>query len=110
MPKSHPAINIPKNDLGRIHLIGCGAIGSSFAFLYPFCGQTGKLLLVDPDHIEAHNTSSSLLFTFQDSAENLQKVQVCKKYLTQFGIPAIPFNKEYSEFLYDHSAADIKAA
>jgi len=110
MPKSHPAINIPKNDLGRIHLIGCGAIGSSFAFLYPFCRQTGNLLLVDPDHIEAHNTSSSLLFTFQDSVGNLEKVRVCEKYLAEFGIPATHLNKEYSEFPYDHSSTDLKAA
>ncbi len=97
-------------DFGRIHLIGCGAIGSSFAFLFPYSKCTGQFLFVDPDEIEDHNTSSSLLFNFSHASSHQAKVELCMNYFKDAGIYAEAFPDDYNKFDYDHKNEGLKAA
>jgi hypothetical protein len=97
-------------DFGRIHLIGCGAIGSSFAFLFPYSKCIAQFLLVDPDEVEDHNTSSSLLFNFNHAATHQAKVELCVNYLKDAGIYAEPFRDDYNKFEYDHASEGLRAA
>lgn len=95
---------------GRIHLIGCGSIGSSFIYLLPFAGLESELLLVDPDCVKDHNTSSSLLFSYTDAEMNAQKTDVCARYLMKFGVASHLFNGDYREYPYHHNHDDIRSA
>lgn len=94
--------------LGRVHLVGCGAIGSSFVFLLPFLPITGQWLLVDPDSVETHNISSSLLFNYSDVVDNSKKTQRSQDYLASYGISASTFSKDYKQlaYRYDNSALE----
>ena len=49
----------PEEVDGRIHIIGCGSVGSSLAELMVRCGLT-KITLWDFDHVEAHNVSNQM--------------------------------------------------
>lgn len=103
-------VDLLPNNFERIHLIGCGAIGSSFVFLFPYSKCTGQFLLVDPDEVEDHNTSSSLLFNFNHAVNHQVKVDVCASHLQDAGIYAESFRDDYKKFEYDHEKKDLKAA
>jgi molybdopterin/thiamine biosynthesis adenylyltransferase len=94
--------SLPSLDLGIIHLIGCGAIGSSFSFLFPYTNCKASFLLVDPDKVEDHNTSSSLLFTYDDAYNQSQKITVCQESLLASGILAAPFSDNYDKLTNDN--------
>jgi hypothetical protein len=102
--------DIPVIDFGRIHLIGCGAIGSSFATLFPFVNCKAEFLLVDPDHVKHHNVSSSLLFNFNDAEGRLLKVDLCKTYLLKTGLKAKEFVGDYNSYEFNHQGTDISGA
>jgi len=104
---------LPELDLGRVHIVGCGAIGSSFTYLLNLCNFTGTLTFVDADKgVELHNTSSSLLFDLSNLADEKTKAEICSEYLTtkRFIIQP-PFNGDYDGFGYAHhqqtKSADI---
>ncbi|MBN8837681.1 MAG: hypothetical protein J0I09_10495 [Sphingobacteriia bacterium] len=83
-------------DLGNINLIGCGAIGSSFVYLFPFTGLKANFLLIDPDPLEIHNTSSSLLFSADAAIKGELKVLQNKQWLNQYDINAEIFPHYYN--------------
>ncbi|MFD0940192.1 ThiF family adenylyltransferase [Pedobacter boryungensis] len=98
-------------DLGRVHVIGCGAIGSSFTYLLGLFNFTGEILFVDVDStIELHNTSSSLLFnTTNCKAHHQKKAEICEAYLQDTGYKVRSFNDDYKEYSYDHRKASNSA-
>jgi hypothetical protein len=102
--------DIPAVDLGRVHLVGCGSIGSSFAYLVPFIRVTGRWLLVDTDSVESQNTSSSLLFTQKNAEKSISKTVLCRDYLTGFGIVAERFDDDYNKFRYSYNDNDLNTA
>jgi hypothetical protein len=95
-------------NCGKIHLVGCGSIGSSLIYLLPFSGIKSNLLLVDPDNVEGHNTSSSLLFMYADADK--AKTKICIEYLAKFGIMPLAFNDDYRNYPYHHNHEDIRSA
>ena len=54
----------PETVAGRIHIVGCGSVGSTLAELLVRCGLT-KLTLWDFDKVEPHNISNQM-FRNQD--------------------------------------------
>jgi len=94
-------------DLGRMHIIGCGAIGSSIVTLLPYLHPIMQALLVDPDGVEDHNTSSSLLFGYDDAKAVAEKSVVCKEYLDRFGIRVETFNGDYADYPYQYNVKGI---
>lgn len=90
-------------DFGKIHLIGCGAIGSSFAFLFPFIKCQAIILPVDPDYTEAWNTTSSLLLDYPAAVGKKKKTRVVHDYLMSKEIQCLPpFDDDYALYSYEH--------
>jgi len=97
-------------DLGRVHVIGCGSIGSTFVYLVPYLKAGAEWLLVDPDKVEGHNTSSSLLFSQEDARAGVTKVDRCRKYLHNHDIPATGFEDDYKDYRYSHQEKGLGTA
>lgn len=69
----------PEDCTGRIHVIGCGAIGSHIAEQLVRYGLT-KITLYDFDTVESHNVANQL-FTQEDIGKT--KVEALKDYLVK---------------------------
>ena len=67
----------PESADARIHIIGCGSVGSSLAELLVRCGLT-KLTLWDFDYVEPHNIANQM-FRFKDIGK--LKVDALKEIL-----------------------------
>jgi len=90
-------------NLGSVHIVGCGAIGSSFTYLLSLLDFTGELLFVDADaSVELHNTSSSLLFKASHCDGTQKKTEICEKALENTGFQTQTFNDDYHHYQYDH--------
>ena len=90
-------------NFGKIHLIGCGAIGSSFAFLFPFIRCEATFLPIDPDHTESWNTTSSLLLGYADAVGKKNKTRVVHDYLISKVVKCLPpFDDDYASYHYEH--------
>jgi hypothetical protein len=105
--EDHVIVNneeLPDLDLGRVHIVGCGAIGSSFTYLLNLTNFTGELTFVDADEaVELHNTSSSLLFNLDNLAGEKTKSLICAEHLSSKGfVVHPPFNGDYNDFGYAH--------
>jgi hypothetical protein len=90
-------------SLGRMHIIGCGAIGSSFVWLLSLTNWSGEITLADMDkEVQLHNTSSSLLFTDADVTNKKTKVSICHEHLQGGNFNVREFCEEYGLYQYDH--------
>lgn len=69
----------PENCQDRIHIIGCGAIGSTVAENLARYGLT-RITLYDFDHVEPHNIANQL-FTQEDVGK--LKVEAVAEYLVK---------------------------
>jgi hypothetical protein len=97
-------------DLGKVHIVGCGAIGSSFTFLFPFSECSAKFQVIDPDHVESWNTTSSLLFDFDDAVNKRKKAVICANYLMSVGYETgEPCLEDYKRFPYEYNAEDPRS-
>jgi hypothetical protein len=56
-------------DLGRIHLVGCGAIGEAFVETIRGGGFTGSIVAVDPEAVEESNLQRYVLAVDADEGE-----------------------------------------
>lgn len=80
------ALNGPRPkvaSVGNCCIVGCGAVGSAFAFLLPLSGLTGSICLLDGDLVEVSNLNRSPLFTLRDVGD--AKVDVVARYLRRCG-------------------------
>lgn len=68
----------PEKDMARIHIVGCGSVGSTLAENLTRCGVT-KMTLWDFDTVEAHNIVNQM-FRQQDVGK--PKVEALKDILT----------------------------
>lgn len=68
----------PEKDTARIHIVGCGSVGSTLAENLARCGVT-KMTLWDFDTVEAHNIVNQM-FRQQDVGK--PKVEALKDILT----------------------------
>lgn len=66
-------------SLGRIHLIGCGAIGEAFVQALQGVGATGTLVAVDPEPVEESNLQRYVLAT--DADEGASKTALVRTAL-----------------------------
>lgn len=86
-------------NLGTIHQIGCGAIGSSFDFILSLVEDIDtNLQLIDYDHIEAPNLPASLIFSELDVKMKTKKVDACAKIFNA-GVIATPFSGDYEKYI-----------
>lgn len=76
------------SEFGDILLVGCGAVGSGMAYLFPLVGVRGRLHLLDGDVVDVTNLNRSPLFVFTDVAG--RKCDVVASYLRRAGLDAVP--------------------
>ncbi|MDB4921213.1 hypothetical protein [Mucilaginibacter sp.] len=96
-------VEFSNTDLGRLHVVGCGAIGSSFTYLINLTDLYGTLTFVDADQgVELHNTSSSLLFTPANVGSGLTKASLCAGYINRNFLVSEIFDGDYKNFGYKH--------
>ena len=69
----------PESVDARIHILGCGSVGSTLAELLVRCGLT-KLTLWDFDHVEPHNISNQM---FRNKDIGRLKVEALKDLLVE---------------------------
>lgn len=89
---------MPDFDFGRIHQVGCGAVGSSLDFLLSLTDWKANLDLIDYDKVEISNCNRSLTFSAYDAVTNTNKVDACANVL-KGNINALKFNGSYGDFV-----------
>jgi hypothetical protein len=89
-----------QEDLGNLYQIGCGAVGSSLDYLLSLIPLKGKIYIIDFDQVKFENLSSSLIFCYKDAANEINKVEACKRYLIQNRqLEVADFPSDYSSFI-----------
>ena len=78
---------LPLVSLGRVLVVGCGAVGSAILYLAPLAGLGGEFDLVDRDRVQISNLSTAPIF-FADSLGD-QKVEIAVEYLKRNGLAAV---------------------
>lgn len=68
----------PEKDDTRIHIVGCGSVGSTIAVILAHCGIT-KMTLWDFDKVEPHNIANQM---FRQQDVGRLKVEALKDILT----------------------------
>ena len=96
-------------DLGIVHQVGCGAIGSSLSFMLGLTDWNFNISLIDFDEVKFQNCSSSLVFTYEDATQRKFKTKTCETLLLQLGKQNVrTFEIDYRRFLEDQaSKADL---
>lgn len=65
---AHGPSVLPAVDVGRVLMVGAGAVGASLAYWLHALGASGHgWVIVDGDVVELHNTNRSLPFTAKDA-------------------------------------------
>ncbi len=78
---------LPHASLGRVLVIGCGAVGSAIVYLIPLAGLRGEFDLVDRDRVQNSNLSTAPIF-FADRVGD-EKVEIAAEYLKRNGLAAV---------------------
>jgi hypothetical protein len=68
-------------DWGETLLAGAGAIGSAFVYLADLMPQTGRLAVLDRDHVEVSNLNRSPMFTVSHAIAKVAKAELVADYL-----------------------------
>jgi len=102
-PESLETLNV-----GRVLMVGAGAVGSCLAYWLQLFGCAGDWVVVDKDEVEMHNLNRSLLFTPVDAGwpdETPQnKCDVIARALSN----ATPVHEWYDEFAArDYTGFDV---
>ena len=71
----------PEKDDSRIHIIGCGSVGSTLAENLARCGVT-KMTLWDFDDVEPHNIVNQM---FRQQDIHKKKVEALRDILVEAG-------------------------
>lgn len=67
----------PSQAKGTVHIIGCGAVGSTIAFILAHCGMT-DFVLYDDDIVESHNIANQM---FREEDIGKPKVEALREIL-----------------------------
>lgn len=86
-------------DFGKIHQVGCGAVGSSLAFLLSLTPWKADIDLIDFDRVSAPNCNRSLVFSASDAINNRYKVDVCHDLFKLGNFSSAPFIGSYDDFI-----------
>jgi hypothetical protein len=93
-------------DLGRILVVGTGAIGSSIAYLLPLLrARIENVHLIDADVVELPNLNRALMFMTNDVES--PKVEAVSRHLEKFGITASSTSAWFSEAAPDLGTYDL---
>jgi ThiF family len=87
----------PREDLGRVLLVGAGSVGSAVAYVAACCGFRGDWMVVDHDKVKIENFNRGLLFDRTTYAE--PKAAVVADFLGCHRSVAEPFAGTFDEFV-----------
>jgi hypothetical protein len=93
-------------ELGRVHQVGCGAVGSSLNFLLSLTEWVSELFLIDFDEVDFTNCNRSLCLNPFDVVKQKYKVDVCARVLKSGRIHPVPFIGSYNDFIEKGKALD----
>jgi hypothetical protein len=81
--------DLPAIDVGSVLMVGAGAVGGALAYWLHAFGVSGTWTVVDPDHVELHNTNRHLLSRAEDAGwtEDENTTTVSKSELTARYLP-----------------------
>lgn len=96
----------PQRGFGKIHQIGCGAVGASLDFLLSLTEWKADIDLIDYDPVSFTNCNRSLAFSAYDAVNAKKKVEACRDLLNSRGISSKPFLGSYDDFLKEHKFLD----
>lgn len=85
-------------ELGRIYLIGCGAVGSSLAYLLKLTSIKGELYAFDFDKVSISNCNRTLAFNANDGFYKVPKVDVVARELQYSKMATQTFDIVYNDF------------
>ena len=85
-------------DLGIVHQLGCGAVGSSLDYLISFTRAKGKFVLIDSDAVDYSNCNRSLSFSAYDAVVKSSKTDICKNVLLVSGLDVESHPLKYADF------------
>jgi hypothetical protein len=81
-------VELPPIDVGRVLMVGAGAVGGALAYWLHAFGVSGNWSIVDPDRVELHNTNRHLLTQAGDAGrlrdgnlDGLPKSELVARYL-----------------------------
>ncbi|SRR6266545_6884867 len=78
---------LPQASLGRVIVVGCGAVGSAIVHVLPLAGLGGEFDVVDRDRVQISNLSTAPIF-FADRVGD-EKVEIAVEYLKRNGLSAV---------------------
>lgn len=91
-------------DVGRMLVIGAGAVGSSLGYWIRLFGWGGACVIVDKDPIEIHNLNRSLLFTAVDAGWPAGPARYKCDVLADALPNTVPVRRWYDEYAADNSS------
>jgi molybdopterin/thiamine biosynthesis adenylyltransferase len=86
---------LPQASLGRVLVVGCGAVGSAILYLIPLAGLGGVFELVDHDRVQISNLSTAPIF-FADNVGD-DKVEIAVEYLKRNRVAAVTHASWFDE-------------
>ena len=94
-------------NLGRIHLIGCGAIGEAFVETIRGSGLTGSIVAVDPEPVEESNLQRYVLA--DDADEGEAKTALVRRALESDAIDVEEVSARWGEEAAARLAVEVAA-
>lgn len=85
------------SNLGRIHLLGAGAIGSAFAHVIKLSGWNAQVLVVDRDRYDQPNHETSLLIGRPDVLERPWKAERLAERMRREGLDSTSRTHEVTQ-------------
>jgi hypothetical protein len=80
-------------EIGKVVLIGAGAIGSAFAFVLKMCGWRCDLRIVDPQAYDEPNHETTLLISKKDALACLPKAKTLARVVAGGNVTADPLEE-----------------
>lgn len=98
----------PDIPLGRIHLVGAGAVGQAAIYALARVSATGAITVVDPEGITLSNLQRYVL-TF-DTDEGLSKCAIAERALVGTRLECVGVEGEWSADLLETRSAEVICA
>ncbi|MFA5862546.1 MAG: ThiF family adenylyltransferase [Candidatus Thermoplasmatota archaeon] len=86
-------------DLGTVHVVGAGGVGSNMLYFAPLIGMRGRFHIIDHDRVSASNLNRCLMFEEMHARLSHDKARIAKEYIVTRGSRAEAHVMKYSDFV-----------
>lgn len=98
----------PDIPLGRVHLVGAGAVGQAAIYALARVSATGTITVVDPEVITLSNLQRYVLTL--DTDESVSKCAIAERALLGTRLDFVPVESEWSTDLLETESAEVICA